>query len=60
MIKVTCHICNQELQEPGAILLTPPTKKNKVEKLHICVGCHDDMQFFINNQRAAFLGLLTK
>jgi hypothetical protein len=36
MIHPVCAICEQELTEPGAILLSPPDRKGKIKKYHIC------------------------
>ena len=37
MIKPRCFIDNKELQEFGAILLSPPDKQGKIKKFHICI-----------------------
>lgn len=34
-----CDICDQELQDYGAILLSPPVN-GKVDKFHICTLCY--------------------
>ena len=40
MIKVNCCGCSQELNEQGAIILSPPQyPMGDVEKLHLCVPC---------------------
>jgi hypothetical protein len=39
-IKPKCDFCNCELNEFGAILLSPPNKHNLVKKLHLCVSCY--------------------
>ena len=39
MIKPICNRCGEELTKFGAILLSPPDKKNKVKKYHICKKC---------------------
>jgi hypothetical protein len=38
-IKPKCDMCKEELTDYGAILLSPPDKKSKVVKYHICKGC---------------------
>lgn len=45
MLKLNCDICGKELQEPGALLFSPPEGNPKCEciKLHICVKCFDIM-----------------
>ena len=44
MIKPTCDKCGKELNEFGAILLSPPDKENKVRKFHICVECYNKIE----------------
>ena len=39
MIKVVCNRCGNELTKFGAILLSPPDKKSKLRKYHICKDC---------------------
>jgi hypothetical protein len=49
-IKVTCYFCNEELNEPGALLFSPPfspsifpyksgEKTFTCDKFHICRKC---------------------
>lgn len=39
-IQVTCYFCNQELNENGALLFSPPIKLTGVcDKFHICQKC---------------------
>ncbi len=42
-IKPICDKCKKELQEFGAILLSPPDKESKVIKFHICKICYEGM-----------------
>ena len=42
-IKPKCDKCEEELKEFGAILLSPPNKKNEVKKFHLCKGCYKEM-----------------
>ncbi len=42
-IKPICDICKKELKNFGAILLSPPDKKNKIKKFHICGKCYKDI-----------------
>lgn len=40
---IKCIICEHPLREPGAILLSPPSKRyddDVVLKFHICVSCY--------------------
>jgi hypothetical protein len=41
MIKVKCNFCGDELNEPGALLFSPPHIHNPglVYKDHVCVEC---------------------
>ena len=39
MIRVVCWMCETELTEPGAILISPPTLHGICAKYHICVDC---------------------
>ncbi len=38
-IKPVCKDCEKELKTFGAILLSPPDKKGKVHKIHLCKKC---------------------
>lgn len=40
-IRPMCDRCGKELQEFGAILLSPPNEQSDVRKLHICVDCYE-------------------
>ncbi len=40
MIKPICYVCDIELMDYGAILLSPPDKYSKVVKKHICKNCY--------------------
>jgi hypothetical protein len=40
MIKPICSKCNKELQNFGAILLSPPDNNNFIIKKHICRECY--------------------
>jgi hypothetical protein len=42
-IEPRCAKCGAELTEFGAILLSPPDREGKVEKLHLCVGCYGEL-----------------
>jgi len=39
-IKPICNFCNQELNEFGAILLSPPDERSNVKKYHVCKRCY--------------------
>lgn len=40
-ISPACDICGRELNEPGALVFSPPDVKGKVNKCHVCVGCYN-------------------
>lgn len=44
MISPNCAICNKELEDYGAILLSPPNKNNDVKKSHICKDCYNRLK----------------
>ena len=44
MINPKCNYCNDELNEFGAILLSPPDKLNSVLKFHICKNCYEKIK----------------
>ena len=39
-IKPHCDVCKKELDDFGAILLSPPDKKSNVKKFHLCKKCY--------------------
>jgi len=41
MINPKCDKCKEELEEFGAILLSPPDNRGNVKKYHICIKCFD-------------------
>jgi len=43
-IKPRCKICKKELENYGAILLSPPDKMDKVIKYHLCVNCYKKLK----------------
>lgn len=42
-IKPICDSCQEELDEFGAILLSPPSADGRVRKLHLCVKCYNEI-----------------
>ena len=49
VIKPKCDMCNQELNDFGGILFSPP-KKNMVKKFHLCCKCYNEIIFKIENK----------
>ncbi len=41
-IKPFCDKCKKELEDFGAILLSPPDENDKVRKFHLCKSCYQD------------------
>ena len=40
MLELKCDICHNKLQNPGALIFSPPTMEAWiVEKYHICPNC---------------------
>jgi hypothetical protein len=40
MLELRCDVCQRELQEPGALVFSPPTTEAWiVEKYHVCTIC---------------------
>jgi len=42
-IKPICNKCGGELDDFGAILLSPPDKNNSVKKFHLCKFCYQEI-----------------
>ena len=42
-IKPKCDKCKKELDDFGAILLSPPDKNNKIKKFHFCKKCYKEI-----------------
>jgi hypothetical protein len=40
-IKPVCDKCKKELNEFGAILLSPPDQNSNVKKIHLCKPCYE-------------------
>jgi hypothetical protein len=40
-IKPVCNFCKNELIEFGALLFSPPDKKDFVKKYHLCKNCYE-------------------
>jgi len=55
MFKIKCFICPEELDEKGAIIISPPRVEIKdktidyVEKYHICSKCFGELMEMISN-----------
>ena len=42
-INPICDICKKDLDDFGAILLSPPDENSRVKKFHICKDCYDEL-----------------
>lgn len=39
MLQILCILCENELKEPGAIVISPPTREKKCKEVYICRKC---------------------
>ena len=51
-IKPVCDRCGRELDEFGALLLSPPTSGNMVRKYHLCKSCYNSIIKEFGSQQA--------
>ena len=55
MIKPICVYCKEELNEFGAILLSPPNRLSSfmtnISKVHLCIKCYEKICKFIGEGR---------
>ena len=47
MLKVECVICENEINNPGALLISSPYKNRLHAKHHLCLRCEKILQSFI-------------
>ena len=47
-IKPICDKCKKELEEFGAILLSPPNTENNIKKYHLCKECYQKIKEDLN------------
>ena len=47
MIRPICSLCRKELDDFGAIVLSPPDDNHKIEKYHICKACYCNNIFLL-------------
>jgi hypothetical protein len=51
MLELKCDVCHRKLQEPGALIFSPPTKVGwLVEKYHICADCWPAIDALLNRE----------
>ncbi len=43
-IKPVCDKCVSELKDFGGLIFSPPDKKGKVKKWHICKACYKELE----------------
>lgn len=48
-LKIHCNRCKKELDEPGALVFSPPYE-TEVEKFHICMDCWVDLYIWVENE----------
>ena len=52
MLILYCNICGRELEEPGALLFSPPDKYGQTLKYHLCKKCYQKLSWLINSECA--------
>ncbi len=40
MLDIKCDKCGQRIEQPGALLFSPPMEDWMVRKYHLCVPCY--------------------
>ena len=51
MLELQCDICNRTLQEPGALIFSPPPKESWiVEKYHVWIDCWPKVAALLKKQ----------
>ena len=48
MIKPICDVCENELDDYGALLFSPPNESGCCVKRHICKGCYIKLLEYID------------
>jgi len=43
-IHTSCDRCDDEINVPGAILLSPPSRDHLCLELHLCVKCYEQIR----------------
>lgn len=41
-LKLNCDICGDKIDEPGALIFSPPKNNSmpmEVDKIHVCINC---------------------
>lgn len=59
MLTIKCFRCHQHLEEPGALLFSPP-EGARVDKYHLCVACWDEVLFELVIGRSVGAELMEK
>ena len=52
MIEPACHKCLKELEDYGAIVLSPPERDGRCDKYHICKKCWEKLLDFMGEMEA--------
>lgn len=47
MLEIDCYWCEETLDEPGALLFSPPDENDRVDKVHLCVKCFNEIWLII-------------
>jgi len=54
MLDIKCYKCGKDLEEPGALIFSPP-KDNRVDKIHLCIICWRDLRDWLVGGYAWYL-----
>lgn len=57
-LEIQCFMCDTELDEPGALLFSPPTPRGRTTKRHLCVGCWKILDWYFKRVKEEALGRL--
>lgn len=55
---LVCFACNDELLEPGGILLEPPDEDERATKHHLCVECCEVLVGALGESNPSKLGVI--
>jgi hypothetical protein len=54
MLEIRCDICQRDLQQPGALVFSPPTSEPwLVEKYHVCASCWPEIEKLLKHEKPA-------
>jgi len=47
-MKVFCSFCSNDMEDPGALLFSPPTMGEDCKKYHVCTECFFNVMKILN------------